>query len=149
MRKRPLINVGVIVLNEDTKKILLGKAQKVWKIVESELLLNEDFQDCAIRGLYEQIGLRVDYSRLKFVCTFNAVDKQKLFHSIEIYFLLTIPSQLEKFIYNKSKTYFECWVWFDFNELTEVESDFFLGLKLFMKKFKITSFEVMKSIESN
>jgi ADP-ribose pyrophosphatase YjhB (NUDIX family) len=149
MRRKPLINVAVIIHNENKNKILLGKGRNHWNLVQSGLHLNENFETCAKRCLYEQVGLRVDSQMLKFLCTFNAVDKEKSFHSVEIYYLLELDEKLEKFIFNKYKFFIENWVWIDFGELSEMENDLFTGFRIFLKKFKISSYDNIKSIQSN
>ena len=149
MRRKPLINVAVIIHNEKNNKILVGKGRNYWNIIQSNLQLTENFETCAKRALYEQVGLRVDSQKLKFLCTFNAVDKDKFFHSVEIYYLLEIDDTHEKYIFNKNIYLIETLVWLGCEEINEIEKDLFIGFRVFLKKFKISSYDNIKSIQSN
>ena len=62
MDKRPLVGVAVIVIKD--KQVLLGKRKNAhgagtWAFPGGHLEFNESIEDCAVREVFEEAGIRI------------------------------------------------------------------------------------------
>jgi ADP-ribose pyrophosphatase YjhB (NUDIX family) len=148
MKGRPKVEIGVIVLNEEGDKILLGfhKLENLWKIPGGRLQYSDDFPECAGRELKKKLNLKVKSERFQKSISFNVLDKRKNHHSIEIDYLLQISTVEEKLIKNNQKSEFDWWVWFEYSELLEEREKFNCGVEVFFNKFKITSLTQINAV---
>ena len=148
MKGRPKAIIGIYVINEEGNKLLLGlnKIESNWKIPGGLLLLGEDFPDCALRELLSKLNLKVKPDRLQKFVSFNVLDKEKSYHNIEIDFILQITRMEEVSIRNCSKTDYDWWVWFDYNEVLDVKNELSCGIEVFFKKYEIRSVSQIQKI---
>ena len=112
--KRPLVGVGVAVLRDG--KILLGKRKGShgagdWSFPGGHLEFGESVEQCAIRELAEETGLRVRSMRLG-PWTNDLFDENK--HYITI-FVFADQVEGEPQLLEPHKC--DGWHWFDCNEL--------------------------------
>jgi 8-oxo-dGTP diphosphatase len=67
MKKRPLVGVAVIVIKDN--RVLLGQRKNAhgegtWAFPGGHLEFNESIEDCAIREVFEETGMRIKNCRL-------------------------------------------------------------------------------------
>lgn len=150
MKGRPKVDVGVVVLNSSSEKILLGlhKAENKWKIPSGKLLYSENFSDCAEREIKNKLSISVEPYRFKRSVSFNVLDKPKNLHSIEIDFLVKLTKKEETLVRNPRLSEFDWWVWFDYSELIEEMPRFSLALNILFSKFKVSSISALSSVFS-
>ncbi len=148
---RPQVGVDVFVFNTDTNKILLGTRQKEskWSLPGGKLEYTETFEICAKRLLLEETNLKIDINRFKFLCSFNALNKDEGFHWAAINYILKLTQEEEKEIQNKEDKTIKGWKWFTFEEVSKMYSDLFIPLQIFITKYKIDSFEKIVNLKSN
>ena len=83
---RPRLLINIFLLNAKEDKILILKkfGNFFWELVGEKLNFGEQFDECAKRVLYEETTLKLDdFTRIKFVCSFNAVEKVKELVSLD------------------------------------------------------------------
>jgi ADP-ribose pyrophosphatase YjhB (NUDIX family) len=83
----PTTRVSVVVLNDDSKEILLVRHRKgsrqYWVLPGGRLEYGETFHECAVRELKEETGLEVEVERLLFISEAIAPDRTR--HIVNIY----------------------------------------------------------------
>jgi hypothetical protein len=90
----------------------------------------------------------VDKSRIKFVCSYNVVDKSTNLHLIAIDYYLQILKEEEKVYLCVDPKHFETVTWCSFEELIRKEN-LQLTIMHLLKKFNIKSFDDIKNLISN
>ena len=127
---RPKAEIGIFLINDSKTKILLGKNKfdPFWKLVSGRLKYSEDFEESAQKHLIEKINLKINSERLKFLSSFNAIDKENKCHSIEIDFYVVLTSSEEKDLYNTIKSVYQEWEWFSYDEIIKRRSEIFCGI---------------------
>ena len=113
--ERPKVGMGVIVVKDN--KVLMGKrkskhGQGTWCFPGGHLEFKEHFHECAARETLEETGVKI--KNIRFVKLTNDFFPEK--HYITIYMLADHdegdPKTLEP-------DKFECWDWFDWDNLPE------------------------------
>lgn len=115
MIKRPLVGIGVIVINKN--KVLLGKRKSLhgkntWCFPGGYLEINEDIFDCARREVFEETGIRIKHLRTgPYV---NNIFKIENKHSITLFVIADYASGI---ITIKEPEKCEKWAWFSWSNL--------------------------------
>ena len=141
---RPRAEIGVFILNSTSDQVLLGKkiADGLWSLPGGNLKFGETFEECALRELSNQLKLVIkDKTRLYEICTFNALDKEKKFHALEINFLLKLTEDEEKLIINNDKFIFDSWKWNKSDDFYNVLENSICTIQMFIKKFNIKTLD--------
>ena len=153
MNSRPKAIVSVFVFNSDGTKILLGKKvdDGFWSSLTGRLIYGEEFDDCAIRLLSKHINLLVDKQndRVKFICTYNAVSKNKNTHLIAIDYYIQITKEEEKNYLMINPFLFQSWNWFSLEEVLKMYDHLYMPLQVFLDKFEIGKLDDIKNLVSN
>jgi ADP-ribose pyrophosphatase YjhB (NUDIX family) len=83
----PTTRVSVVVLDDESKKILLVRHRKgsryYWVLPGGRLEYGETFHECATRELKEETGLDVEVERFLFISEAIAPDRSR--HIVNIY----------------------------------------------------------------
>ncbi|MBW3568592.1 NUDIX domain-containing protein [Candidatus Parcubacteria bacterium] len=84
--KRPFVGIGVLVQKDG--KYLLGKrvgehGRNTWSVPGGHLEFGETFEDCAVREVLEETGVKI--KNIKLLATVNNVFKNEHHHSITIF----------------------------------------------------------------
>jgi ADP-ribose pyrophosphatase YjhB (NUDIX family) len=152
MINRPKILINVFIFNSQGNKLLLGKRYDDghFTTINGKLDYGEGFEDCAYRILSSLANILLeDQDRLKFLCTYNVVDKESNLHFVSIDYQLELSKEDEKSYLMIDSYHFQTWSWFSFEEVLKMEDILSSGLKVFLKKFSINSLEGIKSLISN
>lgn len=149
---RPRLLINIFLLNAKEDKILILKKFEnfFWELVGEKLNFGEQFDECVKRVLYEETTLKIDdFTRIKFVCSYNAVEKVKKKHFISVNYVLTLTEEEEKSKITIDPYRYQHWKWITFDEMQKMNETFFYGVQIFMKNYKIKSFSDIKTIKSN
>lgn len=112
---RPKVGIGVIVINDN--KVLLGKRLRVhgkgsWAFPGGHLELNEEINECAIREVKEETGIKI--KNLKIGPLTNDIFKHERKHYITIFVICEYSSGDVKIMEPlKCKK----WEWFSWEKL--------------------------------
>lgn len=113
----PRVGLGILVINNQNK-LLLGKRKGAhgaakWAPPGGHLEFGESFEDCAIREVFEETGLKV--SEPKFLAVTNDFFETDGKHYISIFMTVIYPE--DQIISNKEPDKVDEWLWFDLNQL--------------------------------
>ncbi len=133
--ERPMVGIGVIVIKDD--KVLLGKRKNThgegrWCFPGGHLEFNEELEDCAIREVGEETGLKIE--NIKFFTITNDIFTKEKKHYITIFMVSDYDSGNVEL---KEPDKFEKWGWFSWDKLPE---PLFLPIENLLKK-DISPFE--------
>ncbi len=152
MISRPKIMISVYILNAEGNKLLVGKKfdEGTWGTVSGKLDYGEGFEDCAARILCNTANILLeDQDRVKFLCTYNVVDKTSNVHLVAVDFYLQVTKEEEKVHLMLDPYYFQNWNWYSSEEVLKMYDNLFCGLRMFLKKFNIKTLEDIKALVSN
>jgi 8-oxo-dGTP diphosphatase len=145
---KPRVGVGIVVVKEG--KVLLGKRKNAhcagdWAFPGGHLNLGENVEDCALRELHEETGLKGISLRLG-PWTNNVFEKDK--HYITLFVFIDFFEGEPK---AKEPNKCEEWKWFDWNDLP---SPLFPSIRsliqtMGMEKLKQTSTSFLTSLQNN
>lgn len=130
-----MVGIGVIVIKDD--KVLLGKRKNThgegrWCFPGGHLEFNEELEDCAIREVGEETGLKIE--NIKFFTITNDIFTKEKKHYITIFMVSDYDSGNVEL---KEPDKFEKWGWFSWDKLPE---PLFLPIENLLKK-DISPFE--------
>jgi 8-oxo-dGTP diphosphatase len=113
MTKRPLIGIGVIVIKEG--RVLLGKRKNAhgaggWQFPGGHLEYNETIEDCAMREVFEETGIRIREVRLGPYT--NDIFLQEGKHYVTLFVIASYDSGSLKV---KEPDKCEKWEWFEWD----------------------------------
>lgn len=144
--------ISVFIFNSDGTKILIGKRydEGTWSNLGGKLDYGEGFEDCASRILCNVTNILVeDQERIKFICSYNVVDKSSSSHIVAIDYYIQITKEEEKFYLMVDPYYFQIWNWSSYEEILKMSDNLFSGLQIFLKKFNIKNLDDIKNLVSN
>ena len=130
MLNRPKIMISVFIFNAEGNKILIGKKydEGSWGTISGKLDYGEGFEDCAARILCNTANILLeDQDRVKFLCTYNVVEKSSNVHLVAVDYYLQVTKE----------------------EVLKMYDSLYHGLKVFLKKFNIKSLEDIRTLDSN
>ena len=149
---RPRVVISVFIFNSEGNKILVGKTYDdgSHSVLAGKLEYGEDFEDCASRILSNLTNILVeDPKRIKFICSYNAIDKINNIHCVAIDYYIQLTKEEEKFYLIVDKFYFQNWSWYSYEELSKMYDNLKAGMQIFFKKFNIKNFDDIKNLVSN
>lgn len=152
MNNKPKVMISVFIFNSDGNKILIGKRydEGSWGVLTGKLEYGEAFEDCAARILCNITNILLeDTERLKFMCSYNAVDKINNIHTVAIDYYIQITKEEEKFYLMVDTYYFQCWNWYSYEEMLKMHDNLYSSMQIFFKKFNIKKLEDIKNLVSN
>jgi len=117
MQERPKVGVGVLILNDG--KVLLGKRKGshgfgCWSPPGGHLEFGESLEECALRELSEEAGVKV--KNLRFLTATNDIFKIEGKHYLTIFMLSEFDFGEVKVLEPEK---FECWGWFSWSKLPQ------------------------------
>jgi ADP-ribose pyrophosphatase YjhB (NUDIX family) len=150
MKSRPKVEITSYISNSDKSKILLGKSkfELHWRTPYCRLGYADNFDTCCLKGLEEQLNLKIKNERLVFISTLNVISKVEKFHFIEICYFVQLTTEEEKAIDTLRTTLME-WSWMSVDEIKNKENEMYIGVNLLLKKHNIGSVESLRLIDSN
>ena len=143
--QHPKVLINIILINSKETKMLFVKrrSKSYWDllghILEYGETLNQRLKEILDETTLE--GENVE-NKLKFVCSFNAVDKDKQRHFVELIYVYKIE---EGMVYVHEDK-FKSWKWMN---MEEIENDqIFYGFEMFLKKYKIKEIKDILKVSS-
>lgn len=130
MNNRPRVSVAVIIIKQN--KVLIGKRKRVgtgkgmWGFPGGHLEFYETFEDCAIREVMEETGLKIQ--NIQFGAITNDHFEKDRKHYITLFFTADYISGVPKVLEPEKS---ERWEWFSWNNLP---SPLFLPIKNLLKQ---------------
>lgn len=130
-KKMPLIGVGVMIIKNN--KMLLGKrigshGSGTFGWAGGHLEFGESLEDCAVREVWEETGVKIKFSSLKFLCLSNIIEYGK--HYVDIEFLCSNFTGEPK-VTEPAKR--ESWKWYKMENLPK---PLFKAVELTVKAYK-------------
>lgn len=128
---RPLVGVGVMIIRDN--KVLLGKrigshGDGTYGWAGGHLEFGESLEECAVREVLEETGVKIKSSSLKFLCLSNILDYSK--HYVDIEFLCKNFSGKPKVTESEKR---ENWKWYNMDKLPK---PLFKAVELTIKAYK-------------
>jgi 8-oxo-dGTP diphosphatase len=129
--QRPLVGVGVMIIKDN--KVLLGKrigshGSGSYGWAGGHLEFGESLEECAVREVFEETGVKIKRSALKFLCLSNIIEYGK--HYVDIEFLCSdFPGEPKL----TEPTKRENWKWYNINRLPK---PLFKAVELTVNKYK-------------
>ncbi|MBW2999297.1 NUDIX domain-containing protein [Candidatus Woesearchaeota archaeon] len=117
MEERPKIGIGVIVIKDN--KVLMGKRKNAhgegsWSFPGGHLEFNEEVEDCAVREVLEETGLKI--KNLKLGPFTNDIFEKERRHYVTLFVISDYDSGELK---NLEPDKCERWDWFEWDNLPE------------------------------
>ena len=148
--QHPKVLINIILINSNETKILFVKKRNkaYWELLGHVLEYGETFEQ-RIKEIMSETSFNTEdneenlFDKIKFVCSFNAVDHEKQRHFVEIIYAMKIDEG--KKIYVDTNIFkFRKWMTMD-----EIKKDkLFFGFEKFIEKYKIAEIKDILKIKS-
>lgn len=152
MINRPKVYISVYIFNNEGDKIIMGKKfdQNTYSVIGAKLEYGEEFDECALKLIKNTININIkDPERLKFICTYNAVDKINKIHMVAVDFYIQLTKEEELNFFKMDIFYYQKWAWTTYDEMNKLYDNLFCSTQIFMKRFDIQNYEDIKNLNSN
>ena len=145
----PKVLINIILINSNETKILfVNKGNKAyWELLGHLLEYGETFEQ-RIREIMSQTTFELNddeniFDKVKYICSFNAVDREKQRHFVQIVYAMKIDEG--KMIY-VNKNIFKFWKWMT---MEDIKNDkLFFGFEKFIEKFNVKEIKDILKIKS-
>lgn len=126
MNKTPRVGLGVLIF-KNKNEVLLGRrigshGESSWGPPGGHLEFEESFEECAIREVLEEVGIKIENPKFLAVTNDLFIEDQK--HYVSIFMTAFCP--LDQAVQNLEPHKVQHWQWFDMNNLP---TDLFLPMK--------------------
>ena len=148
--QHPKVLINIILINSNETKILFVKKRNkaYWELLGHVLEYGETFEQ-RIKEIMSETSFNTEdneenlFDKIKFICSFNAVDHEKQRHFVEIIYAMKIDEG--KKIYVDTNIFkFREWMTMD-----EIKKDkLFFGFEKFIEKYKISEIKDILKIKS-
>jgi 8-oxo-dGTP diphosphatase len=115
--------ISVFIFNAEGNKILIGKKydEGSWGTISGKLDYGEGFEDCAARILCNTANILLeDQDRVKFLCTYNVVEKSSNVHLVAVDYYMQVTKEEEKVHMMLDPYYYQNWSWYSFEGVENV-----------------------------
>ena len=148
--QHPKVLINIILINSNETKILFVKKRNkaYWELLGHVLEYGETFKQ-RIKEIMSETSFNTEdneenlFDRIKFICSFNAVDHEKQRHFVEIIYAMKIDEG--KMIYVDTNI-FKFWKWMTMDEIKK--DKLFFGFEKFIEKYKIAEIKDILKIKS-
>ena len=146
--QHPKVLINIILINSNETKILFVKKRNkaYWELLGHILEYGETFNQ-RIKEIMSETSFNLEeenlFDKIKYICSFNAVDHEKQRHFVEIIYALKIDEG--NMIYVDTKI-FKFWKWMT---MEDIKNDkLFFGFEKFIEKFKVKEIKDILKIKS-
>ena len=148
--QHPKVLINIILINSNETKILFVKKRNkaYWELLGHVLEYGETFEQ-RIKEIMSETSFNTEdneenlFEKIKFICSFNAVDHEKQRHFVEIIYAMKIDEG--KMIYVDTNI-FKFWKWMTMDEIKK--DKLFFGFEKFIEKYKIAEIKDILKIKS-
>ena len=144
--QHPKVLINIIIINSRETKMLFVKRRKksYWDILGHILEYGETI-DQRLKEILDETKSEDENieKKLKFLCSFNAVDKDKKRHFVELIYAYKIDGGKMVFV---DTDIFKSWTWMNMEEIKK--DQIFYGLEIFFKKYKIKEIKDILKVNS-
>ena len=141
--QHPKVLINIILINSKENKILFVKrrSKAYWDLLGHILEYGETIEQ-RIKEILDETTLqgKNKENKMKFICSFNAVDKIKQRHFVELIYVYKIEETVRV-----DKEKFK-WNWMTMDEIKK--EPIFYGFEIFLEKYKIKEIKDILKIDS-
>ena len=140
-----LINIMLINCNETRILFVKKKNQSYWDLLGHVLEYGETYEK-RVKRIMSETTFKMDeniFDKIKYICSFNAVNEEKKRHFVEIMYALKIS---EKEMIYVDESVFKYWRWMTMDEINEEQ--LFFGFQKFLEKYKVKEIKDILKIKS-
>ena len=145
--RHPKVLINIILINSNETKILFVKRRNksYWELLGHVLEYGETFEQ-RIKEIMSETTLKLGeniYDKVKYICSFNAVDIERKRHFVELNYAIKIDEG--KMVY-VDETKFKFWKWMTIDDIKN--DNLFFGFDIFIEKYKIKEIKDILKINS-
>ena len=143
--QHPKVLINIIIINSrETKMLFVKRRSKAYWDILGHILEYGETIDQRLKEILDETTSEDENieKKLKFLCSFNAVDKDKKRHFVELIYAYKIDVG-KKFLVDKDKFKFK---WMDMEQIKNAQ--IFYGLEIFFKKYKIKEIKDILKVNS-
>ena len=144
--QHPKVLINIILINSRETKMLFVKRKRksYWELLGHILEYGETFNQ-RLKEILNETTLRDENveNKLKFICSFNAVDREKQRHFVELIYVYKIDEGKKVLVVTDK---FKTLKWMNMEEIKKEQ--IFYGFEIFLKKYKIKELKDILKVNS-
>ena len=146
LNQHPKVLINIILINPNETKILFVKKENksYWKLLGHTLEYGETFEQ-RIREIMSETTFQPEnniFDKIKYICSINAVDKEKKRHFVEL--IYAMKTEEGKKIFVNSNIFKYRWM-----AMKDIKAEkLFFGFEKFIEKYNIKEIKDILKIKS-
>ena len=151
-QSHPRVLINIILMNSLETKILFVKKmnKRYWELLGHVLDYGDSFEKCVKDIMKNETTMKLgekDNERIKYICSYNAVDKENERHFVEINYAIKINEEKDGKVEVDTNKYWS-WKWMTMEDIKKSKSQLFYGFQIFLQKFNINLIKDIMKIDS-
>ena len=146
------ILINLIILNKKGDKMLLIWRKNYWEQIGKKLEYGETYEKALELLIKSYTKIKYDVktkAKLKYITSFNSLNKDKTKHFVEIKFLYKITDENENDIIDDSLLKTIDFKWASLEDVKKDKERLFFGIGLFLEKYNIKCIGDIEKISGN